>query len=45
MTGEATDAASRAIVESVDEDEWPRLRAKFEGLSGIPDPTVAPEFI
>ncbi|MGF1472472.1 MAG: hypothetical protein ACFB50_12140 [Rubrobacteraceae bacterium] len=30
VTGEATDAASRAVAESVDEDQWYRLRIELE---------------
>lgn len=45
VTGDATDAASRAVVESVDEDQWHRLRIEFEQLPSVPDPTIGPEFI
>lgn len=45
ITGEATDAASQVVVESIEEDQWTRVRAELERLPGVPDPTVAPEFI
>lgn len=45
VTGDATDAASRAVVESVDEDQWDRMRVEFEQLPNIPDPTIGSEFI
>ena len=45
VTGEATDAASRAVAESIDEDQWHKIRAGFEELVAVCDPTVGPEFI
>ena len=45
VTGEATDAASRTIAESIDEEQWYKLRAGFEELATVCDPAVGPEFI
>ncbi len=45
VAGTANDAASRAVAEEIDPEQWPRLRAELERIPAVPDPTVGPEFI
>lgn len=45
ISGEASDAPSRAEAQEADPDGWAKLLHIFGGLAPVTDPRVAPEFI